>query len=81
MFNHATSLHDINAPFAYAITIPNDASVGAVDINDPLRSGLATSVMYTIAGPVTEKNARSTKLVINSRHKILTGSDCRSQSG
>lgn len=52
MFNHATSLHDKNAPFAYAITIPNEASVGAVEINDPLRSGLATSVMYTIAGPV-----------------------------
>lgn len=54
MFNHATSLHDMNAPFAYAITMPNDARVGAVEINDPLRSGLATSVMYTMAGPVKQ---------------------------
>ncbi len=52
MFSHATNLHDRNAPFAYGITIPSEARVGAVEISEPLRSGLATSVMYTMAGPV-----------------------------
>lgn len=45
MFNQAIILQLINAPFAYATTIPNEASVGAVEINDPRRSGLATSVI------------------------------------
>lgn len=45
MFSQATSRHDINAPFAYAMTIPADAKVGAVEIKEPRRSGRATSVM------------------------------------
>lgn len=45
MFNQATVRQDIKAPFAYAMTIPADANVGAVEINDPRRSGRATSVI------------------------------------
>lgn len=39
-------------PSAYAMTIPAEARVGAVEISDPRKSGRATSVMYTIAGLV-----------------------------
>lgn len=38
----------------YASTIPKEAYVGAEEINEPLISALAISVMYTIAGLVPQ---------------------------
>lgn len=52
MFNQATVRQDMYDPSAYAITIPAEAKVGAVEIREPRKSGRATSVIYTIAGLV-----------------------------
>lgn len=87
MPNQATRRHGMNAPFAYAITIPmqrierihhvnleglkyfgcnchspSDASVGPDEINDPRRSGRATSVIYTIAGLVPMAEPKPVKM-------------------
>lgn len=52
MLSHAISLHDMNEPSTSAITIPKEAMVSVNEVNDPLRSGLATSDMYKKAGAV-----------------------------
>lgn len=62
MFSQATSRHDMYAPLAYAITMPAEANVGAVEINDPRRSGRATSVMYTMAGLVPTAEPRPVRI-------------------
>lgn len=51
--------------------LPAEANVGAVEINEPLKSGRATSVMYTIAGLVPIAEPRPVNILPANRPKML----------